>query len=131
MSGMKCTTCPQPKKIGFLIVSEGEAASGIPEDFGEDALVKRSQLPGEGPWQVKAQGETLHLQALQKKKKNSTETEKSEICRQEKRETRGWLKEDFHWLSIDSDQADLLLDRSIFRYVNVGEHLEAGKTSPK
>ena len=53
MSAMKCTICPQPKKIGFLIVIEGELCSGIPEKFSADSSLNGLLPAGGKIWLVK------------------------------------------------------------------------------
>ena len=119
MSAMKYTICPQPKKIGFLIVIEGELCSGIPEKFSADSSLNGLLPAGGKIWLVKeADGETP-VQALPILWKNTGKEGKKEIFHRQQREEKGWCKEDFFWVDINSDQADLLLFNGVLEYIDM------------
>ena len=116
MSKMKCTTCPQSKKIGFLIVIEGECCSGIPEEFSLDLSLKDTS---KNIWTLAKEKTEASFSALPILWKE-TGTGK-EIYRGEEREEEGWRMEDFLWEEIVSDVVDLRLSYDALDYIDMNQ----------
>ena len=51
--------------------------------------------------------------------KNTGKEGKKEIFHRQQREEKGWCKEDFFWVDINSDQADLLLFNGVLEYIDM------------
>lgn len=116
MSGMKCTTCPRPKKIGFLVAIEGELCTGIPEEFSLDSSLESTN---KNIWTLAKEKTEVSFSALPILWKE-TSTGK-EIYRGKKREANSWLKEDFLWKDIIPDVVDLRLSCEVLNYIDMNE----------
>lgn len=116
MSGMKCTTCPQPKKIGFLILIEEELCSGIPKEFSLDSSLESTN---KNIWTLAKEKTECSFSSIPILWKETCTGK--EIYRGKKREANGWLKEDFLWKDIIPDVVDLRLSCEVLNYIDMNE----------
>lgn len=124
MSPMQCPTCPRPKPVGFLIVSEGGPCNGIPKEFSRDTSVNASSGT---VWEVTKANKDDALRsgdALPILWKITEAGKTREIFHGKEREAEGWRKEDFLWFTVDANMVDLRLFDDILRYIDMN------KTSP-
>lgn len=119
MSKMTYTNCPLPKKIGFLIFIEDAGCTGIPEEFKMAPSIRNNS--DTTTWKIKESmgSNEIDIDALPILWEDIDASEKKEIFHRKRRAEERWRKEDFLWVTIYSDEADVYLNDLCFAYIDM------------